>query len=68
MMPRAARHVVVAMQVAMGEDVESGAVLIADDCGEGVLEFFAKADIHHAGVERAAHMLSSNQRGGDTIR
>ncbi len=39
------------VEVAVGEDVEARALLIADDGGVGVLEFFAEADVEHAGVE-----------------
>ena len=53
-MPRTARHVVVAVHVAVGEDVDAGAILIADDCRERVLELLAEAHVHHAGVERPA--------------
>src|SRR5690242_17842004 len=40
------------MQIAVRENVEAGAVLVADDRGQCVLEFLAEADIHQAGVER----------------
>ena len=52
--PGAARQVFVHVQVAVREDVEAGAFLVADDHGHGVLEFFAEADVEHAGVERPA--------------
>ncbi len=54
MMPGAAGEVFVYVKVAVAENVEAGAFLIADDDGERVLKFFAKADIEHAGVERTA--------------
>jgi len=54
MMPGAASEVFVYVKIAVAENVEAGAFLIADDDGERVLEFFAEADIEHAGVERTA--------------
>src|SRR5688572_15278896 len=53
MMPRAARHVVVTMQVAVRQNVQTRALLITDDSGERVLKLLAEADIHHARVEGA---------------
>jgi hypothetical protein len=53
-MPAAAGEVLVAVKVAVGENVEPGPLLVADDHGEGVLEFLAEADVQHAGVERPA--------------
>ena len=52
--PGAARHVLVAVKVAVREQVEPGALLVADDDGHRVLELLAKADVEHAGVERLA--------------
>src|SRR5262245_64130425 len=52
-MPRAARHVVVAMQIAVRQDVDAGALLITQHRGHGVLELLAEAHLHHASVERA---------------
>ena len=53
----------------MHQDVEPGALLIADDDGQRILELLAKADVQHAGVQRAPHMLTSNQcgRGKDPV-
>ena len=61
--PGAAGHVLVAVVVAAGEDVQAGPFLVADDHREGILEFLAKAtSIMH--VSRGLpHMLTSNQRG-----
>ena len=53
-MPRPARHVVVAVEIAVGEDVEAGALLVADDGRQRILELLAEAHVHHAGVERPA--------------
>src|SRR5581483_9240844 len=54
MMPGASGEVVVAMQIAMRQDVEARALLIAEDDGDGILEFLAETDVEHAGVQRAA--------------
>ncbi len=54
MVPGAAGQVLVAVEVAVGEDVQPGALLIADDHGQRVLELLAEADVHHAGVQRLA--------------
>src|SRR6185312_13177425 len=53
-MPGAAGHVFIDVEIAVGEDVEAGALLVADDGGVGVLKLFAIADVLHAGVERTA--------------
>ena len=53
-MPGAAGHVFVAVEVAVRDEVEPGALLIADDDGQRVLELLAEADVEHARVERAA--------------
>src|SRR5258708_23427434 len=42
------------MQVSMAEDVEAGALLIADHYGHGVLKFFAEANVQHASIQRTA--------------
>src|SRR5208282_3699516 len=52
--PGAAGHVVVAVQVAVGENVEAGAFLVAEDGGQGVLEFLAEAHIHETGIQGPA--------------
>ena len=54
MVPRAAGHVLVAVEVAVSEDIEPGPLLVADDDRQRVLELLAEADVHHAGVERLA--------------
>jgi hypothetical protein len=54
MVPAAAGEVLVAMEVAVREDVQAGAFLVADDHREGILELLAEADVEHAGVERPA--------------
>src|SRR4029453_4298309 len=64
-MPAAAGEVFIAVEIAVRQDVEAGALFIADDDGEGVLEFFAEADVHHAGVERTrphAHVEPARPR------
>src|SRR2546423_607747 len=52
--PRAACHVLIEVKVAVGEDVEPSALLITYHDRQRVLKLLAKADIEHAGVERAA--------------
>src|SRR5947207_7439869 len=54
MVPGAAGEVLVDVEVAMSKHVEAGALLVADGDGHGVLEFFAEADVEHAGIERLA--------------
>ena len=51
-MPGAAGQVLVAVEIAVGQDVEPGALLVADDDRQRVLELLAEADVQHAGVER----------------
>ena len=53
-MPGSAGHVVVAVQVAVRDDVEPGALLVGDHGGQRVAELLAVARVHHAGVERLA--------------
>jgi len=57
----------------VGENVEAGALLLADDDGKGVLEFFAEADVEHAGVERTSPHADvkparARKRSGDGTR
>jgi hypothetical protein len=54
-------HVVVAVQVAVGEDAEAGSFLVAEDCGQRILEFLAEAHIHQAGVQWAASHACSGR-------
>ncbi len=49
--PRAPGQVLVHVQVAMGEDVQAGALLVADQHGHGVLKFLAEAHVQHARIE-----------------
>ncbi len=51
-MPCPPRHVVVAMQVAVGDDVQAGTFFVGDHGGERVAELLAIARVHHAGIER----------------
>ena len=51
-MPAAAGEIFVAVEVAVRQDVEPGALFVADHDRERVLELLAEADVHHAGVER----------------
>ena len=53
-MPGAAGQVFVHVEIAMGQNVQPGAFLIADDHGQRILELFAEANIEHAGIERPA--------------
>ena len=57
-MPAAAGEVLVAVEVAVREDVEPGALLVADDHRQRVLKLLAEPDVHHAGVERLAPTCS----------
>src|SRR5207237_5955591 len=52
--PRAACHVLIEVKVAVREDVEPRSLLITDHHRQRVLKLLAKADIEHAGVQRAA--------------
>src|SRR5215472_8036408 len=54
MVPGASGHILIHVQVAMCQDVESCALLIGDQDGHSVLKFLAKAHVEHAGVERTA--------------
>ena len=54
MVPGASRHVLIHVKVAVRQDVEPGALLIADHHGHGILKLLAKAHVEHAGVERAS--------------
>jgi hypothetical protein len=63
-MPRAARQILIHMQVSMAEDVEAGALLIADHYGHGVLKCpldTCMLDIRFR--EKRPHMATSYQRG-----
>ena len=53
-MPRPPRHVVVAVQVAVGDDVEPGALLVGDHGRQRIAELLAITRVHHAGVEGTA--------------
>ena len=71
--PLSASEVFVAVEVSMGEDIQSGPLLVADHNSQGVLEFLAKADVHHACVERFrphAHVepTRARPRTGDRAR
>lgn len=54
MMPGPAGEVFIAVQVAVGEDIQPGPFLIADEGRHRILKLFAEADVHHAGIERLA--------------
>src|SRR5437867_10671158 len=54
MVPAAAGEVLVAVKVAVREDIESGPFLVGDNHRHRVLKFLAEANIHHARVERPA--------------
>src|SRR5204863_5542105 len=49
--PRAACHVLIEVKVAVREDVQPSALLVAYHHRQRVLKLLAKADIVHAGVE-----------------
>src|SRR6266542_6744147 len=52
MVPAAAGEVLVAVEISVGQDIEPRALLVADDDRKRILELLAKADVHHARVER----------------
>src|SRR4051794_14675468 len=52
--PAAAGEVLVAMEVAVREDIESRALLVREDHCERVLKLLPEPNIEHAGVERLA--------------
>src|SRR6478609_5525262 len=52
MVPRSTGEVLIAVEVAVRQDVQSGPLFVADDHRQGVLKLLAKADVHHAGIER----------------
>ena len=65
--PGAACHVFIDVKVAMRQNVEPGALLVADHHRQRVLKFLAEADIEHARVERAAphaHVEPARARKG----
>src|SRR5262245_40156024 len=66
-MPRATGEVLVDVKIAVREDIEAGALLIADDDGDRILEFLAKTNVEHARVERPPphrHIEPSRARKG----
>ena len=68
--PRTAGEVLVEVVVAIGEDVEPGALLVGDDGGLRVEELFAEPDIEQRRVERPAPQAAvvparSRPRAGD---
>ena len=52
MVPAAAAKILVAMKVTVGEDVEPGALLVADDDRQRILKLFPEPDVQHARIER----------------
>ncbi len=72
-MPAAAAEVLIAVEVAMGQDVDAGALLVARHHRERILELLAEADVLHARVERLrphAHVepARAGPRAGDRAR
>jgi len=53
-MPAAAGEVLVAVEVAVREDVEPRALFVREDHGKRVLKLLPEPDVEHAGVERLA--------------
>src|SRR5438445_5991690 len=51
-MPAPAAEILVAMEVAVREDVEPRPLFVADDDRQRILKLLAEANVHHAGVER----------------
>src|SRR5205085_4412472 len=71
--PRASGQVFIDVEITVAENVEAGALLIADDDGERVLELLAEAHVEHASIERAAPHADikpsgSWKRAGDSGR
>ena len=67
MMPAPAGEILVAVEVAVREDVEPGPLFVADHDRERILELLAEADVQHAGVERLsphAHVEPPRPRPG----
>src|ERR1035437_6475566 len=50
--PRPARQVLIHVEIAVREYVESGAFLVAEQRGHGVLKLLAEANVQHASVQR----------------
>ena len=53
-MPGAAGQVLVDVEIGMIQNIQAGALLIADHNRQRILELLAEANIQHAGVERAS--------------
>src|SRR5215469_18310722 len=51
MMPGAPCHILIHVQVAVRQNVQAGAFLIADEHGHRILKLLAKAHVEHAGVQ-----------------
>jgi hypothetical protein len=51
-MPRTPSHVVITVQITVGEDIQAGAFFVAYHSGNSVEVLLAEARIQHAGVER----------------
>src|ERR1035438_3523681 len=67
MMPGAARHVLVKVVIAGGEDVESCARLIGNDDGVGISKLLTIPRVHHGRVQGAAphvHGVPARPRPG----
>src|SRR4029434_126154 len=73
MVPAPAGEILVAVKIAVRENVEPGPFLVADDHGERVLELLAEPDVEHARVERPAphagvEPARTRQGPGDSAR
>ena len=66
-MPASASKVFIAVEVAVGEDIQPGAILVADDDGERVLKFLAKPDVHHVADGFEEHLLAGANREIDGL-
>jgi hypothetical protein len=51
--PRATCEILIEVKVIVREDVQASTLLVTHHDCEGILKLLAKADIEHAGVERA---------------
>ena len=52
MVPGAAGQILVHVEIAVRENVEPGAFLVADQRGHGILKLLTEVDVEHAGIQR----------------
>ena len=63
MVPGTTCEILFDMEVPVGQDIETGAFLVANHHGQRVLKLFAKTYVQHAGIERTSPNADSTQRG-----